>query len=98
MNICPLIPDTSCPYCGIGLIGKIVSCDLKNPEDYLEGLVIITTYLLEVSDYHSPGSKTFFTVRYNSLSHHQNSVNCVKFRPFLQNPNYSMPSKITKPQ
>ena len=45
MSICSLILDTNYPYCGIGLIDKILSCDLKNPEDYLEGLVIITAYI-----------------------------------------------------
>ena len=43
MSICPLTEDTLCPYCGIGLTGKIVTWNFRNPENYLEGLVIITT-------------------------------------------------------
>ena len=27
------------------IIGKIVTCELKNPENYLVGLVIITAYM-----------------------------------------------------
>ena len=45
MSICPLSEVTHCTYCRIGLIGKIVTCDLKNPENYLDELVIITTYI-----------------------------------------------------
>ena len=56
MSICPLSEDTL----PLELISKIVTCDLKNPENYLEGLVIITTCIclrcqtiirLEVSDF-----------------------------------------------
>ena len=45
MSIRPLTEDTRCPYCGTGLIGKIVTCNVKNPDNYLEGLAIITTYI-----------------------------------------------------
>ena len=45
MSICPLTDDTLCPYCGIVLIGKIVTCNFRNPDNYLEGLVIITTHI-----------------------------------------------------
>ena len=45
MGICPLTPDTNCPYCGIVLIGKIVTREVKNPENYIEGLIIITIYI-----------------------------------------------------
>ena len=46
VNEClPILGETRCPYCLIGLIGKILSYDLRNRENYLEGLVIITTYI-----------------------------------------------------
>ena len=38
MSICPLIEDTLCPYCGIELIGKIVTCNFRNLDNYLDGL------------------------------------------------------------
>ena len=37
--------EIRCPYCQNSIIGKIVTCELKNPENYLEGLIIITTYI-----------------------------------------------------
>ena len=45
MSICPLTEDTLSPYCGIGLIGKIVTCNVRNLDNYLEGFVIIITYI-----------------------------------------------------
>ena len=45
MSICPIIEDTRCPYYLIGLIGKKVTQDLKNPDNYLEGVGVIITYL-----------------------------------------------------
>ena len=32
-------------YCQNCIIGKIVTCELKNPKNCLEGLIIITTYI-----------------------------------------------------
>ena len=72
MSICPLTEDTLCPYCGIGLIGKTVTYNFRNPNNYLEGLVIITTYIclscqiiirMEVRD--------FSLQKSNRLAHHQ---------------------------
>ena len=72
MSICPLTEDTHCPYCGMGLIGKIVNCDLKNSEDYVEGLVIITTYIcFEVPNHNSPRNKGLLTMKNNRLAHHK---------------------------
>ena len=45
MSVCPLTEDTLYPYCGIGLISEIVTCEFRNPDNYLEGAVIITTYI-----------------------------------------------------
>ena len=45
MSIRPITEDTHCLYCPIGRIGKIVTQDLKNPGNFLEGVVVIITYL-----------------------------------------------------
>ena len=45
MSICALTEDTRWLDYGTGLIDKIVTCDLKNPYNYLEGLAIITTFV-----------------------------------------------------
>ena len=37
--------EIGCPYCQNSIIGKIATCELGNPENYLEGLIIITTYI-----------------------------------------------------
>ena len=37
--------EIRCPYCQNSIIGKIVTCELKNPENYLEGLITIATYI-----------------------------------------------------
>ena len=68
MSICPLSEDTRCPHCVVGLLGKIVSYDLKNRENYLEGLGNYNhLYLSEVSDYYPPGSKRVFTLRRHKI-------------------------------
>ena len=41
----PLRLEIRCPYCQNSIIGKNVTCELKNPEKYLEGLIIIATYI-----------------------------------------------------
>ena len=61
------MPDTNCPYCGIGIIGKIVTYELKISENYLEGLVIITTYIC---------------LRCQAINH-QNRIICALFRQLL---------------
>ena len=38
MAIQPISLEIRCTYCQNRLIGKIVTCELKNPENYLEGL------------------------------------------------------------
>ena len=45
MAVQPIRLEIRCPYCQNSIIGKIVTCALKNPENYLEGLIIITTYI-----------------------------------------------------
>ena len=40
--------EIRCPYYQNNIIGKIVTCKLKNPENYLEGLIIVTTYICVV--------------------------------------------------
>ena len=45
MSICHILEEARCPHCEIGLIGKVVLYDLRNPENYLEGIIIITTYI-----------------------------------------------------
>ena len=34
-----------CFSCGQGRIGKIVTQRLKDPDDYLEGVIVTTTYI-----------------------------------------------------
>ena len=45
MAVQPIWLEIRCPYCQNSIIGKIVTCELKNPENYLEGFIIITTYI-----------------------------------------------------
>ena len=45
MTVQPIRLEIRCPYCQNSIIGKIVTCELKNPENYLEGLIIITIYI-----------------------------------------------------
>ena len=45
MSIEPIIEEIRCPHCNIGRLGKIVTQDLKNPENYLEALFVITIYI-----------------------------------------------------
>ena len=45
MSICHIFEEARCPHCEVGLIGKVVSYNLWNRENYLDGIVIITTYI-----------------------------------------------------
>ena len=45
MSICDIFEEARCPHCKVRLIGKVVSYDLRNPESYFEGIIIITTYI-----------------------------------------------------
>ena len=45
MSIRHIFEEASCPHCEIGLIGKVVTYDLRNRENYLDGIVIITIYI-----------------------------------------------------
>ena len=45
MSIGHVFEEARCPHCGVGLIGKLVSYNFKNRDNYLEGLVIIATYI-----------------------------------------------------
>ena len=45
MSICRIFEEARCPHCEVGLIRKVVSYDLWNRENYLDGIVIITTYI-----------------------------------------------------
>ena len=45
MAVQPIRLEIRCPYCQNSIIEKIVTCELKNPENYLEGLIIIATYI-----------------------------------------------------
>ena len=45
MAVQPIGLEIRCPYFQNSIIGKIVTCELKNPENYLEGLIIIVTYI-----------------------------------------------------
>ena len=41
----PIMLKISCPHCKNSITAKIVTCELKNPENYLEGPSLIATYL-----------------------------------------------------
>ena len=45
MSIDPILEDIRCPHCLTGIIGKTIAQELKNPDNYLEGVVVIITYI-----------------------------------------------------
>ena len=45
MSIHPVQRNYICFNCGQGSIGKVVTQELVNPDNYLEGVVVITTYI-----------------------------------------------------
>ena len=45
MNIDPIRENYICFSCGLGRIGKIVTRELKNPYNYLEGVLVTTTFI-----------------------------------------------------
>ena len=45
MSIRHILEEERWPYCGIGLIGKVVIYDFKSSRDYLSGIVIINEYI-----------------------------------------------------
>ena len=45
MSINPIRQNYVCFCCGSTRIGKIVAQELRNPDNYLEGVLIITTYI-----------------------------------------------------
>ena len=45
MTIDPITEDFNCPYCLSGKIGKTITQNLKNPDNYLKGVIIITTFI-----------------------------------------------------
>ena len=45
MSINPIRQNYICFNCGLGRIGKLVTQELKNPDNYLEGVLVTTTYI-----------------------------------------------------
>ena len=45
MSVQPLLGRIVCPYCGIGLIGRVVTYNLRDNRNYLNGIVITTKYM-----------------------------------------------------
>jgi len=45
MSISPIQRNYICFSCGQDRIGKVVTQELRNPENYLEGVIITTTYI-----------------------------------------------------
>ena len=45
MSITPVRQQYICFHCGLGRIGKIVTRELKNPDNYLDGVLVTTTYI-----------------------------------------------------
>ena len=45
MSIPPVRQQYICFNCGLGRIGKLVTQRLKNPDNYLEGVLVTTTYI-----------------------------------------------------
>lgn len=45
MSIAPIRQHYICYNCGLGRIGRLVTQRLKNPDNYLEGVVVTTTYI-----------------------------------------------------
>ena len=60
MSICHIFEEARCSYCEIGLIGKVVTYNFWDNNDYLSGIVVIprcislryqVTIYQEVRDY-----------------------------------------------
>ena len=45
MSINPIRTNYICFSCGLGRIGKIVTLELKNLENYFEGVLVTTTFI-----------------------------------------------------
>ena len=45
MSIGHTFEGVYCPYCGIGLIGRVTTYEVRDSRDYISGIVIITTYI-----------------------------------------------------
>ena len=45
MSICHTFDEARYLYCQVGLIGKVITYDLRDRNNYLRGIVIITTYI-----------------------------------------------------
>ena len=45
MSINPIRQNYICFNCGLGRIGKLVTQELKNPDNYLEGVLVTITYI-----------------------------------------------------
>ena len=45
MSICHIFEEACCPFCGIGLIGKVITYDFRDSRDCLSGIVVITKYI-----------------------------------------------------
>ena len=72
MSIQPLFEEIRCPYCQNGLIRKLVSCEFKNRENYLEGLAIITTYIcLRCQTIVDQEIRDFSLQKSREFAHHQ---------------------------
>ena len=73
MSINPVRQTYICFNCGQGRIGKVVTQELRNPENYLEGVVIITTYIcLHCQTVLHQEKNWNYHVRRKIVAHHEN--------------------------
>ena len=45
MSIPEVRQNYVCFNCGLGRIGRVVAQELKNPDNFLEGVIVTTTYI-----------------------------------------------------
>ena len=73
MSISPTFGETHYPYCLVELIRKIVLYELRNLENYLKGLIIITTCIcLRCQITIQQEAKDFLFFKSKELAHHHN--------------------------
>ena len=53
MSICHIFEEAHRSYCEVGLIGKVIIYDFRDSDNYLNGIVIITTYIRKLGIIHS---------------------------------------------
>ena len=75
MSVCHIFEEAHCPYCEVGLIGKVVIYNFPDSGDYLSGIVIIAKYIcLHCQMTKLSGNQGFFTLKHRELAHHYHLV------------------------